>query len=206
MDSKADRLRKARIAAGFDVASKAAERFHWKASTYLAHENGSRGYDEKSATEYGRAFKVAPEWLLFGHGEMKPPVAMELNEAPVPFDYGSGVKVAGLPTIRYFDLAPAATDPAVYVAGARPLAAFGIMPGDVLVIDRDRRPEAGDLVVATLTDPGTGERETVIRRLIDGLLLDADPTTAHPAIAATAEEVAIVGPVVASVRHARRDS
>lgn len=38
-------------------------------STYLAHENGSRGYPAKKAEIYARKFKVREQWLLYGVGE-----------------------------------------------------------------------------------------------------------------------------------------
>lgn len=41
---------------------------------------------------------------------------------------------------------------------------LGIYPGDVLMIDQNRRPKAGDVVCAQLTDLATGRAETVMRR------------------------------------------
>lgn len=41
---------------------------------------------------------------------------------------------------------------------------MGIMPGDILMIDQNRRPRAGDIVCAQLTDLATGRTETVMRR------------------------------------------
>ncbi len=37
-------------------------------STYLAHENGSRGYPASKASTYARKFKVPEVWLLYGTG------------------------------------------------------------------------------------------------------------------------------------------
>ena len=37
-------------------------------STYLAHENGSRGYPAPKASTYARKFKVPEVWLLYGTG------------------------------------------------------------------------------------------------------------------------------------------
>lgn len=37
-------------------------------STYLAHENGSRGYPAAKAATYARKFKVPEVWLLYGTG------------------------------------------------------------------------------------------------------------------------------------------
>jgi len=41
---------------------------------------------------------------------------------------------------------------------------LGILPGDILMIDQNRRPKAGDIVVAQLTDPVTQRTEMVMRR------------------------------------------
>lgn len=68
MNDPADRLRHAREKSGFGDASEAARRFGWATSTYLGHENGSRGLRPEVALKYARAFKVEPDWLMFGRG------------------------------------------------------------------------------------------------------------------------------------------
>ena len=62
----AARLRAAREAAGFKSASDAAQRFRWRASTYMAHENGQNGIRTEPALAYARAFGVDPGWLMTG--------------------------------------------------------------------------------------------------------------------------------------------
>ncbi|MBN2759481.1 MAG: helix-turn-helix transcriptional regulator [Rhodobacteraceae bacterium] len=64
-----ERLRQAREKAGFEDAASAARRFGWGLSSYRSHENGQRGYKLDKAIAYGRAFRVSPEWLLFGKGD-----------------------------------------------------------------------------------------------------------------------------------------
>lgn len=64
----ADRLRRARERAGFRNATEAARRFNWTISTYLAHENGTRGFPKKRALAYAQAFRVGVSWLLTGEG------------------------------------------------------------------------------------------------------------------------------------------
>lgn len=71
MGDMAERLRQARIGAGYRSARSAALRFAWKESTYAAHENGQNDYDPKAAESYGRAFKVPAAWLLTGEGTPK---------------------------------------------------------------------------------------------------------------------------------------
>ena len=69
MSDPASRLRVARLRAGFETAKEAAEALGFPVSTYLAHENGSRGYPAKKAFTYARKFKVREQWLLYGVGE-----------------------------------------------------------------------------------------------------------------------------------------
>jgi phage repressor protein C with HTH and peptisase S24 domain len=64
----ASRLRRAREAAGFKSASEAVEKFRWRASTYMAHENGQNGIRPEPALIYAQAFGVDPGWLITGLG------------------------------------------------------------------------------------------------------------------------------------------
>jgi len=68
MTDAAERLRIARLRAGFSTAKEAAEAMGFPVSTYLAHENGSRGYPAAKAATYARKFKVPEVWLLYGTG------------------------------------------------------------------------------------------------------------------------------------------
>ncbi len=73
-----DRLKQARENAGYTQASDAADAFGWKYSTYAGHENGTRGIKSDTARVYAKAFRVSPEWLLFGDGS--PPTHVENGE------------------------------------------------------------------------------------------------------------------------------
>jgi hypothetical protein len=68
MSNPAERLRIARMRAGYDTGKEAAEALGFPVSTYLAHENGSRGYPATKAFTYARKFKVREQWLLYGVG------------------------------------------------------------------------------------------------------------------------------------------
>lgn len=70
MDTQGDRLRRARIAAGFESASDAAARHGWSVNTYKSNENGNAPFSFRRAKDYGRAFAVRPEWLYDGAGAM----------------------------------------------------------------------------------------------------------------------------------------
>lgn len=68
MTDKAERLRIARLNAGFASAYEAANALGVNKDTYSQHENGIRGYPAAKAELYSRRFKVSAEWLLFGKG------------------------------------------------------------------------------------------------------------------------------------------
>ncbi len=69
MSDSAERLRIARLRAGYDTGKEAAIALGFPVSTYLSHENGSRGYPASKAQIYARRFKVREQWLLYGVGE-----------------------------------------------------------------------------------------------------------------------------------------
>lgn len=64
-----ERLKQARIAAGYKKAVDASRAHGWNDQTYLAHENCSRGIRAKVAQKYATALKVSLAWLQFGEGE-----------------------------------------------------------------------------------------------------------------------------------------
>ncbi len=63
-----ERLKQARIDAGYEHAQDAAEAFGWNPVTYRAHEAGDRGIRKPVAEKYARALRVPFEWLFLGRG------------------------------------------------------------------------------------------------------------------------------------------
>lgn len=61
-----DRLKSARVSAGFATATAAIEHHHWKASNYRDHESGKNSFNQKEAEVYARAYNVSAQWLLSG--------------------------------------------------------------------------------------------------------------------------------------------
>jgi len=68
MGDSNDRLKEARIKAGFTSARSAALRHGWNPSTYASHENGQTPVPPKAAKEYALKFKTSPGWILTGEG------------------------------------------------------------------------------------------------------------------------------------------
>lgn len=73
MDGQHDRLRKARIAAGFKSAAAAADaqRPKWNKNSYASNENGNAPFSFKTAQKYAAAFNVRAEWLYAGSPPMR---------------------------------------------------------------------------------------------------------------------------------------
>ncbi len=85
-----ERLRAARIAAGYETVMAAAQAMGANYSTYAAHENGEKGLT-RAGVRYARFFRVSLDWLLTGRGEMR-----GASEALVPV---IGVVAAGQASI-----------------------------------------------------------------------------------------------------------
>src|SRR4051812_41548287 len=64
-----DRVKRARVQAGFGEATEAARAHGWPVPTYLSHENGTRGVPLRKLSTYAQAFRVSVEWLITGRGE-----------------------------------------------------------------------------------------------------------------------------------------
>lgn len=71
MDSMNERLKKARISAGYSSATKAAHALGIEYPTYAAHENGNRSIQRDAAIFYAKRFRTNLEWLLTGKGAQR---------------------------------------------------------------------------------------------------------------------------------------
>lgn len=81
MTTVGERLRKARVAAGYSSASAAAEAFGWHPQNVRDHEAERRGVSPDQAERYARAYRSTAEWLLFGRGDQtgKPKASGEIT-------------------------------------------------------------------------------------------------------------------------------
>ncbi|MEH6474451.1 MAG: XRE family transcriptional regulator [Sneathiella sp.] len=66
MNEAGERLKRARITAGFPKAVKFCEKFGFKPSSLSTHEKGNRSIDAETAERYAAVLGVSPSWLLFG--------------------------------------------------------------------------------------------------------------------------------------------
>ena len=75
-----ERLRQARIAAGFSTIRAAAERHGFHRQNLADHEADRRGISVDNAAAYGKAFRVKPSWLLLGEGESPSSATIHTSE------------------------------------------------------------------------------------------------------------------------------
>lgn len=89
-----ERLKTARIAAGFTTAADAATALGIKYPTYAGHENGSRGL-RSSLEQYGRRYRVTMDWLLTGRGPgpKSRPLIAPFGQVPLRGYIGAGGEV-----------------------------------------------------------------------------------------------------------------
>jgi len=140
------RLEKARIAAGFHYAKKAAERFGWNYNSYYDHEKG-RNKLNNSAAKYAAAFKVSESWLITGAGEAPEQPKIEV----LGYAAGSvtGYNVLHNEAIDYVKRPPALDDIpdayCIYVRGESMRPQFN--EGDLCFVHPHRLPKTGDAII-----------------------------------------------------------
>lgn len=196
MGTRGERLKKARLDAGFRTATDAARSLGIRYPTYAAHENGSRQYEADEAVVYARKFKVPIEWLLTGKGG----VVSQLPQTPLASVPVIGIVRAGIwqdinaGDHSLYEVVPAAPD-----APAEWQYAFTVegtsldkiaQPGDILVcIDCVKSRvdiKDGDLVIVEWSRFGGQMVERTakrIRRSIAGIELwpeSNDPAFQEP--------------------------
>lgn len=74
MSTQHERLRRARIEAGYKRATDAIKKFNFPGPAYKGNENGNAVYGYEAAKRYGKAFGVVPAWLYDDdyRGPMRP--------------------------------------------------------------------------------------------------------------------------------------
>lgn len=197
-----DRLRQARLRAGFDDATKAAAHFGWKYPTYSSHENGHRGIKDKDVEKYAAALNVSPEWLHYGEKAPARPAAKSppgFSEPDVTPYYAptdtlrlsiERLAAAIAPDTRSFTLYQLQRDYPTLM----------LLKNDVLIVDQNTlAPPQGEIVVSQVADEARDAGRTCLRiQSKDGPM----PPFAEPGLSKTEIEAA-VGTVVASMRPKR---
>jgi SOS-response transcriptional repressor LexA len=178
MGTPADRLKDARIKAGYATAKSAAEGMGVTVSTYIQHESGARGFPASRAARYAKFFRVAPEWLLYGRGSSEPaPVEPTLTELPLIGPVQAGAWLAVDETAQDEPLMVAVARDRRYPHARQwlrevrgdSMSARNIYPGDLAhVVDLTEAGinlNTGMIVEVTRTRDGGGLREITLKEV-----------------------------------------
>ena len=155
-----------------------------------------------NARALARVLRVEPSWLMGVASPESVPQGFSENQAApwiVPAAPGQRGDLEGPRRALIAALAPSAQNAATFVASTN-LLAFGLLAGDVLIVDLKARAKDGDLVLATVADLYTGEASTIVRRLGTPYLLSGDPTDKTPLHVVDGARTVVMGPIVASFR------
>jgi phage repressor protein C with HTH and peptisase S24 domain len=170
MEQRSERLRHARLEAGYETAAAAAEAFGWNRNTYASNENGNAPFSYRRAKDYAAAFGVRAEWLYDASGSMR--AAAALGMVPVIGKVGADPEGAVLYATgqEAGDLAPippGGTDRAValHVAGH---SMRGVADDGALIYFEDQRTPPSSDMLGQVVVVETDTEEVLVKRLLRG--------------------------------------
>ncbi len=169
-----ERLRQARIHAGFERASEAVRKFGWNYSRYMNYENGERSIPPKQAILFASAFGVTVDYIYFGKGATLN--GIERTQG-VSSKFVRPIPLVGLENIAELQRIASGQDPmlavTIPVSGDETLPEQAIFieiedksmsnpnelvsfePGDKAMIDLEASPEPADFVLALVPEERT---------------------------------------------------
>lgn len=175
MSSFHERLKEARINAGYSSAREAAETFGWNYSTYASHENGVRGVRTEQVLVYARAFRTDVTWLLGtrikeGSGDPMPVSVPVVGKAAAGvwleidhYSYEDHEPVPAIPSKAF----PLAKQIAFKLEGS---SMNKVLPDGCyaigVTVETSRMPRHGDIVAVQRTRGGLMER-TIKRYVLE---------------------------------------
>jgi hypothetical protein len=123
-----------------------------------------KGPDSATATLHARTLRKLQDYSgippLLGGDPSAPPTYRGFGEDAVPFDAKSADPAVSAALKALIGTRKAA-DP--WTIRTRALERIGFLPGDIVIVDLGRRPEAGDAVCAQVYDWRRAAAETVMR-------------------------------------------
>jgi transcriptional regulator with XRE-family HTH domain len=173
--SIAERLRRARIGAGFQRAADAVRKFGWSYSRYMNYENGGRAIPPKQAILFASAYGVTVDYIYFGKDEFLNRIE---TAAPLKLRSVRRIALVALGNIAELQRIVSGLEPmmavTIPVAGedetfpehvifveiedksmSSPTAPISFEPGDKALIDLDAAPAPSEFVLALVPEERT---------------------------------------------------
>lgn len=168
MPTPADRLKIARERASYSTAKDAAVAMGVPVATYVQHENGGRGVPATRADRYARFFRVTPEWLLYGRGEVDDAPASD--SVPVVGYVSAGAELAlydhGQGPFDYVK-PPRDSKPSTVAASVRGSSLGPLLDEALIFYDDVRSPVTSDLH-GKMCVVGLEDGRVVVKQLMPG--------------------------------------
>lgn len=177
-NERAQRLRQARIEAGYATAREAAISFGWNLNTYSSNENGNAPFSFRKAGAYAKAFGVKPTWLyaMDDDAGMRPRTAAhagaEAKLVPVIGRVGADAEgvvmfATGQETGDLVPLPPGGGDNAVALQ-VRGSSMRGLIDdGGLIYFEHQRTPPTPDMLGQVVVVE-TQDDEVLVKRLLRG--------------------------------------
>lgn len=218
VDTPSERLKLARMRAGWSDGKKAAVAHGWKYDTYKNHESGARGLKRSQAEVYAKAFGVSVGWLLTGEvaGAPLDPVLtrvpirvvplmqhIDVQELKIVARGGPPVGVSDVPVDAGDDITPRSLAIRVRDSSMRSTGPISFDVGDIVVIAPELELEPGCLVLALVGNEAFFRKYRPVGTAIPAESFSLVPLNEdYPTISASLTEGAeIVG---RAIRHIRR--
>lgn len=219
-----DRLRRARIDAGFERATDATRRFGWSYSRYMNYENGERAVPPKQAILFASAYEVTVDYIYYGKEDFPyetkganglssrmvrrvPLLALENMSELKRIASGQEPAFAVSVPISSHEPAP---DRCIFIEindelMSRPREPISFEPGDKALIDLDATPSPSDFVLAIVPEERTAlfrlYRE--VERAKDGSIV-ADLVPLNPNFRTVRISTATQGQIIGVCRSIHR--
>ena len=208
----AERLKQARLAAGFKTAKEFSDTHYIAQATYSTHESGKRGLKLQTAQHYAELLNVSTAWILTGEGEgidIKEITLPEKKRRPEvnPIDtYGKeefNEYKKKLKELHEFAKDTEDNYWGMYIVEESSMDVDDILAGDIILVDLTNFVIENNIVLATTDGKNLRSKGNIIRYYNPPFLLARSTLHHYPPLIVDNVDVKVLGAVVAVVRFLR---
>lgn len=169
-----------------------------------AREGGKGGVNAKTLSAVADVLGVSAAWLMTGDGSQasldSTAAQHGLSETAEPFRFQSASTNPDDPLHILRALYGTRTSSPATFALKGALPSFGLLSGDILVVDLARLPEPGEIAIVTISDDDAGTSTTTVRRYMPPFLVPGTADNVLDFIKMDMPGVQVRHPVIGSLR------